>query len=157
MRLLLLFLLIWPLPALAAPVSPLASLTEPEQTYYTQIFDYTMDNVAGGSTYDWQSANGQGSISVSDAYVSKSGSTCRNFTETYSVYERMGSGAGAACRREGREGWCRLKMNGALTCAMEPPSNIFEEKLRDTTEFMDVLGTKSRSAKHSWDDWSPFK
>ena len=94
--------------------------------YYLQVFNYTMDNIPADGHFDWQTYNAKGSIAATATFVSKSGYTCRGFTETYSVLgSKPGSEKGYACRRAGGNGWCRLKTSDALTCAMENPSYQF--------------------------------
>ena len=111
-------------PSLAAEVQPLALLADAEQSYYTQIFDYTMDNIKPDGHFDWASYSGKGSIAPDKSFVSKSGAVCRNFTETYNVQGHAGGDKGIGCKRVGKDGWCKLKEGNALTCALEHPSYL---------------------------------
>ena len=122
---LLLFFSFAPLQALAADAAQAPGLSSAEQSYYEKVFYYTMDNVQPGQKFDWASYSGKGTINVDAPFVSKSGSTCRNFSETYTVQGKEGAGKGVACKRGGEEGWCKLKTDNALTCAMEGPPSLF--------------------------------
>lgn len=112
-------ILLFAAPVFAAAVSPLYNLSDAEKSYYDKVFVYTMDNIKAGDKYDWASYSGKGSLKVSESYVSKSGSTCRNFDESFTVQGQSGGGKGVACKRAGDDGWCKLKPDNALTCAME--------------------------------------
>lgn len=106
----------------AAEVSPLVGLSDAEQSYHEQVFDYTMDNIQPGDKFDWASYSGKGSISVGKPFVSKSGAHCRDYTEKFTVQEQKGEVKGISCKRAGSDGWCKLKIGDALTCAMEKPA-----------------------------------
>jgi len=111
-----------PWQCLAAEASPLAGLADAEKSYYEKVFDYTLDNIQPGQKYDWASYGGKGSISVAQPFVSKSGSSCRNYTEDFTVQGQHGNTTGIGCKRVGSNGWCKLKEGDALTCALEQPS-----------------------------------
>ncbi len=129
--------LLLPLPAAALDDAPLKYLSEAERAYYEKVFDYAMDTVKPDGKYSWNSYSGNGTITLSDTYVSKSGATCRNFAEIFTVQGASGDNEGVGCKREAYSGWCKLKLNDALTCAMERGrSNSVEDKLRDAQEYM---------------------
>ncbi len=100
---------------------PGATLSDAEKAYYIQVFDYTMDNIQDGIDYEWESHNGKGLLTPVTTYVSKSRSTCRHYTEEFSVGGKDGTSEGITCKRDGKSGWCRLKSGDAETCAMEKP------------------------------------
>lgn len=110
----------------------LMQLTDAELSYYRQVFDYTMAVTKSGERYEWKSEHGRGFFAPSDPFTSKSGSTCRKFTEEYEVGSQSATLEGVACKREGREGWCRLKKTDAQTCAMEPPLSATDKAARGT-------------------------
>lgn len=112
-------------PAYAGQVSSLSLLSDAERSYYEQIFAYTMDNTAAGESYHWASYSGAGDIHVDAPFASKSGTTCRPYSETFTVQNTPGAYHGTACKRQGRDGWCRLKPGNANTCAMEDPAFMF--------------------------------
>jgi len=124
--------------------SSLRELTDVEQKYYREIFDYTMTAVPAGESFEWQTVNGMGKIHASTPFTSKSGAFCRNFWETYAIGGENGKNEGIACKRDGQEGWCRLKKTHALTCAMESPGGIVEKTVRSTEDVIkagkDALG-----------------
>src|SRR4051812_28674761 len=98
------------------PVEPaVTTWTSAEQDYYKQIFSYTMDNVAAGAHFYWETQNGKGSIAPDEPFISKSSATCRNFSQTVTFQGRTGSGQGISCKRASNDGWCQLKKGDALT------------------------------------------
>jgi len=105
--------------------SPLNGLSEAEQSYHDKVFDYTMDTVNPDNKYDWASYSGNGSIKVGKPFISKSSANCREFTEDYTVQGTEGKSKGYGCKRAGGNGWCRLKSDEALTCALEQPAYRF--------------------------------
>jgi hypothetical protein len=132
-----------PASAVALDDSPLKLLESSERAYYDLVFNYTMDAIRADGKYSWQSYGGQGTISVSDSYISKSGATCRNFAEIFTVQGVAGENEGVGCKRVGYDGWCKLRMTDARTCAMEPNSTIVEDKLRDAREY--IQGKEGRA------------
>lgn len=129
--------------AAALDDSALKLLGDSEKSYYDLVFNYTMDAIKADGKYSWQSYGGHGTISVSDSYVSKSGATCRNFAETFTVQGVVGENEGVGCKRVGYDGWCKLRMSDARTCAMEPNSTVVEDKLRDAREY--IQGKEGRA------------
>lgn len=124
-------------PSTIPPDSPLAQLSNVEKQYYQQIFDYTMEAVKPGGSYGWESAGNSGTISVSKNFLSKSGSNCRIFNERFFINGVEGNDSGVGCKREGREGWCRLRKQDALTCAMENPGGIFGLAPRESQDVIE--------------------
>lgn len=104
--------------------SPASKLSDVERVYYRQVFDYTMDTVRAGGRYDWQTYSATGSITVSETFVSQSEARCRRFSENFVMGSLQETASGIACKRQGKDGWCRLHEKSALTCAMEPPEGI---------------------------------
>ena len=133
---------IWPVifsdtPSTIPTDSSLTQLSEVEQQYYQQIFDYTMTVTKPGESYSWKSAENSGAISVSKSFSSKSGATCRVFTERYIIGGSEGSAEGIGCKREGRDGWCRLKKGDALTCSMEKPAGLLDRASRGSQDVVE--------------------
>ena len=110
----------------AQQYATLAELSDAERKYYALSFAYTMDAVQAGTPYAWGSYSGKGEITPSAAFISKSRSVCRNFTETYTIGGAAGAGEGIGCKRNGDEGWCKLRKGQAMTCAMEKPGIMFD-------------------------------
>ena len=108
-----------------APPPPLtysasfSALSDAEKAYYEKMFDYSMDMMRPGQGYDWQTYGGKGKITAGEPFVSKSNVHCRPFDEVFYAGETPYRYEGIACKRQGREGWCRLKKTDALTCALE--------------------------------------
>jgi len=107
-----------------APPRP-GELSDVEKQYYIQVFDYVMTNLNAKDKYDWKSSDPNlGTIVVGETFISKSSSTCRAFSESYIIGDNKSTAEGIACKREGNEGWCRLKKTDAQTCAMEGSSTF---------------------------------
>ncbi len=98
------------------------TLTSAEKVYYVQSFDYAMTVMPDGQSHSWESFNGKGAISPRDLYTSKSKSNCRHFSENYTIGGYSGAQDGIACKRQGRDGWCRIKSGNPETCALEDTS-----------------------------------
>ena len=107
------------LPTVAVAQTQVVSLSSAEKSYYALAFSYAMETQPTGKSYDWKTYSSGGTIAPEDAFISRSGSTCRQFTESYNVQGVEGTHEGVGCKRKGAEGWCRLGMKQALTCAME--------------------------------------
>ena len=109
-----------PLPLQAAePPVQQVSLSSAEKSYYALAFSYAMDTMQDGKPYEWKTYSGKGAITPAETFISKSGSTCRSFSESYIIQGIQGGNGGYGCKRKGDEGWCRLREKQALTCAME--------------------------------------
>lgn len=100
--------------------SPFTGLSDAEQSYHDQIFDYVMNTVNPNEKHDWASYGGKGTITVGQVFASKSKANCREYTEDFNVQGTAGKIKGYACRRSNGDGWCRLKENQeVLSCALE--------------------------------------
>jgi|GEM_PF-2056575 len=97
----------------------LAGLSDAEQSYHEQVFSYAMDNTLPGKTYEWKTYSGNGNFLIGEPFISKSGSNCREYTETYELQGEKAQLKGVGCKRSGKSGWCSLKPENALTCALE--------------------------------------
>ena len=111
-----------------------AELSDAEKDYYLKVFAYVMETVQPGQPYAWQTYGAKGVISAQEKFLSKSKYDCRSYAEIFYVGTTPYPYEGVACKRQGREGWCRLKKTDALTCALEPPENTLEETLRDARD-----------------------
>jgi hypothetical protein len=96
-----------------------------ELNYIDQTFNYSMDQAKPNEQIDWSTSTVNGRIVLTQEFKSKSGSTCRAYTETYRTtqYEQILKGYG--CKRSEDEGWCRLRETDAQTCALEDRSFFF--------------------------------
>jgi hypothetical protein len=99
-------------------------LSDAEKSYYEKMFDYTMDTTAPGQGYEWQTYGAKGKIIADKVFVSKSKGQCRNFSELFYVGKTAYPYDGVACKRQGSSGWCRLKQDDALTCALERSGTV---------------------------------
>lgn len=100
-----------------------AGLSQEELAYHEQVFFYTLDHMADGQGYDWKTYSASGRVTAQKPFTSKSGYYCRAFEESYSIAGQNSGDKGIACKRQGRDGWCRLKETQALTCALELPAD----------------------------------
>jgi hypothetical protein len=117
-RYLLLPLLLVPSLAVAAK-QQYVSLASAEKSYYALAFSYAMSTVETGNAYEWKTYSSNGAIRPETPFISRSGAECREFTETYTIQGVQGENVGVGCKRKGDDGWCRLGLKQALTCAME--------------------------------------
>lgn len=117
-RYLLLPLLLVPSLAVAAK-QQYVSLASAEKSYYALAFSYAMSTIKTGEAYEWKTYSSNGAIRPEDPFISRSGSECREFTETFTIQGVQGENVGVGCKRKGDDGWCRLGLKQALTCAME--------------------------------------
>ncbi|NBX03060.1 MAG: hypothetical protein EBR02_03140 [Alphaproteobacteria bacterium] len=104
----------------------LAQLSDAERKYYALSFSYTMDAIAPGASYAWGSYSGKGNIAPQEKFISKSKSLCRKFTESFNIGGLQGGNDGVACKRNGDDGWCKLRKGQVMTCAMEKPGIMFD-------------------------------
>ncbi|MEQ1789450.1 MAG: hypothetical protein ABL857_03295, partial [Rickettsiales bacterium] len=118
--------------------------------YYFNIFYYTMDNIKAGESFHWESGTAKGDIRVGKKYTSKSKVVCRNFIETFTVKGKAGRSEGAACKRSGNDGWCRLKHEDVHNCALEPPRTTTDKILNDVDSTLGKSGEMLRKAGSWW-------
>jgi hypothetical protein len=119
----------------------LRSLSDSERAYYNLVFDYVMEAVKADGKYEWASYSAKGTMTVSQAYISKSGSTCRNFAEVFTVHGLQGENEGIGCKRRGYQGWCKLGMNDAGTCAMERSKGSADNLVDNVTDALGSVGS----------------
>lgn len=98
------------------------TLSDAEKVYYLQSFDYAMSMMADGQTHTWESFNGKGTIAPRQLYTSKSKANCRQFSENFTIGGYAGTQEGIACKRNGKDGWCRIKSGNVESCALEDKS-----------------------------------
>jgi surface antigen len=98
------------------------TLSDAEKVYYLQSFNYAMSMMPEGQQHTWESYNGKGTLAPRQLYASKSKANCRPFSETFTIGGYEGSQEGIACKRKGKEGWCRVKAGNPETCALEDKS-----------------------------------
>lgn len=130
--------------------SPANLLAGNQREYYQRIFNYVMENYKDEKPYEWKSGAEKGSILVSKQYISKSKSLCRNFSESFVVNGEAGKYEGVTCKREGNNGWCRLKNDNARTCALEEPEGTVDKIMRDADGAMDKSNEFIRNTKDWW-------
>ena len=115
-----LILLIWLLnKPIAHQAREFHGFNAPELHYLERNFDYAMDNLPAGKHYDWKTASVTGRIAASEPFESKAKATCRAYTEVYVTSKRQGLTKGYGCKRQGKDGWCRLDAQDVQSCALE--------------------------------------
>lgn len=129
-------------------------MDNPEYDYYQKILNYSMDAMRSGQAYEWKSYASRGVITPSDAYTSNSGAVCREFAEKLIHKGWEADERALACRRidsDGRpDGWCRLPLGEAGTCAMEAPRTEVGNLVR---EVQDTLQNDISNTRHQAQDY----
>ncbi len=131
-------------------LNPSTELSGKQREYYIKTFNYAMNNVKDEKPYQWKVGTAKGEIRIGKEYISKSKSLCRNFTETFVIDDQTGTSEGAACKRDGNNGWCRLKNTDAHTCALEEPEGTFEKFTNDAEGTLDKGNEIIRNTKDWW-------
>lgn len=112
---------------------PTKELTGTGLSDYLRAFNNAMTNHKTNKPYKWRTGTASGSISVGEEYISKSKSSCRNFTEGYIINGKRGQAQGVACRYDdNNKDWCRLTYEEFRTCDQKkiiylPEDNTDEE------------------------------
>lgn len=106
------------------------AFTDAEVEYLEKTFDYAMDNLKAGEHMDWSAAAVNGRIAAGAPYTSKQKADCRNYVEVARTYNAQKVESGIACKRSGKEGWCRLHMNDAESCALEVAESSLIKRAR---------------------------
>jgi hypothetical protein len=147
LRLVLIAVLAFGLPRHAMALDDLAlrSLSDSERAYYNLVFDYVMETIKADGKYEWASYSAKGTLTVSEAYISKSGSTCRNFAEVFTVHGLQGENEGIGCKRRGYQGWCKLGINDAGTCSMERNKGTADNLVDSVTDAIGSVGSSISS------------
>lgn len=95
------------------------AFTDAEVEYLEKTFDYAMESLKAGEHMDWSAAAVNGRISVGKEYTSAQKIQCRNYIEIARTYDAQKVESGIACKRVGKDGWCRLNPDDAQSCALE--------------------------------------
>jgi hypothetical protein len=130
--------------------APYDALTGYNRDYYFSLFDYTMDNIKEEKPFHWEVGGVKGDISVGKKYTSKSKYVCRDFIETFVVNKEHGKSEGVACKRKGKDGWCRLKREDVHTCALETPQSTTDKILNDVDGTLGKSDEFLRKAGSLW-------
>lgn len=109
-----------------------------------------MENVKEGNSFKWNVSVGNGEIFVGKIYLSKSKSMCRDFKEIFAIGENKGKIEGVSCKRDGNNGWCRLKKENAHTCALEEPQGFFDQITNDFESTVNQSSEWWRGTKDWW-------
>lgn len=136
--------------------NPFTLLNDAEQDYYLKSFDYALDTLKNDAIYEWRTATSEGAIRAGKRFVSKSNATCRSFSETYSLSGISGKMSGFGCKREGKDGWCKLREGNMLSCAFESPQTVFDFIEQKAGKASEIGNRKSSEAEWSLRRWWPF-
>mgnify|MGYP001591778159 FL=1 len=148
-----LFLLLLALPAFAedSNITTENELTGKQRIYYIRVFNYTMDNIKANESFHWDAIPNKGDIHVGEEYISKSKALCRDFTETFEINKKAEKRSGTACKRDGNNGWCKLKnTDKASTCALEEPQGITDKVINNIESTLGTGGEMLRNTKDWW-------
>lgn len=107
--------------------NPIAKLTTGEADYYGKSFSYALEALEDDQVYDWRTESSEGQIRVGKAFKNRSGGVCRTFSEIYNIGGAEGQNVGYGCKRDGGDGWCKLRTGNMLTCAFEEPDGLLEQ------------------------------
>ncbi len=141
---------IWQAPLPSATTGQTGRLTRAEEDYYRISFAYAMQTLASGGSYDWKTYAAHGTIIAEDQFVSPSGASCRRFLERYTIGPVSGAARGVGCQHENGDGWCKLRLENAYTCALEPPETRLGYTLRRTSEWINRTGTRVQGTIDFW-------
>ncbi len=114
------------------------AFTDAEIDYLEKSFDYAMDMLNAGDHMDWSIAAVNGRISAGKQYTSTQKANCRNYIEIARTYDAQKVESGIACKRSGKDGWCRLNANDAQSCALE----VAESSIIKRSRFAILQGTQ---------------
>lgn len=112
--------------------------TDSEIEYLEKTFDYAMETLKAGEHMDWSVAAVNGRISAGKEYVSTQKASCRNYIEIARTYDAQKVESGIACKRVGKDGWCRLNPDNAQSCALE----VAESSLAKRGRFAILQGSQ---------------
>lgn len=138
-------------------------LSSAEQDYYDKSFSYAMDTLPPEQVYEWRTNSADGKIRAGKYFNNQSGGKCRTFSEIYRIGEQEGEIIGYGCKRDGRDGWCKLREGNMMSCALESPNNTLErvvEAVHDAQNKETSTERRAADYKHnkesSFWSWWPF-
>lgn len=149
------------LPVVAQTVSqhpthdPFSILSEAERDYYELAFSYALGAVDDNVAYKWKSSASSGSVTPGKRFTTDKNVECRSFSESYVLYGNQGTTTGYGCKRQGHEGWCKLKIGDALTCALEAPDSVYGSAEKKASRVVTESWDKFHAVEAEW-DWWPF-
>ncbi|MBV8938394.1 MAG: hypothetical protein JO089_00955 [Alphaproteobacteria bacterium] len=124
-------------------------MDDAELTFYYDTFDYVMEKVKPNETFPWKTYASNGEITPAGPFAGK-GTVCRSFREVVNVKNQHGAVyEGTGCKRVGADGWCKLRKNDVLSCALEPPRSLVDRTARDAGDTVKSVTNKASS-------WWPF-
>lgn len=139
-----------------AVTNPMAGLNEAERDYYNQSFSYAMQTMKLDQVYEWRTTTSYGSIRAGKTFLSKSKTRCRSFSETFEIHGKVGELQGYGCKRDERDGWCKLREGNMLNCALEPPDNIIDKVIDGASKAKGNANTRILTAEYNFWSWWPF-
>lgn len=108
------------------------AFTATEIDYLEQSFYYAMDTLKEGEYLDWSAAAVNGRITVGKPYESGKKALCRPYVEVARTYDAQKVDNGIACKRVGKEGWCRVHGENPQSCALETEESTITKQARYT-------------------------
>lgn len=123
------------------------SLTSAEQDYYDKSFSYAMEALADDQLYEWRTSDADGKIRAGTYFTNKTGGQCRGFSEIYRIGQQEGQLSGYGCKRDGRDGWCKLREGNMMSCALEAPNSTVEQVVESVKNVQNKSTSYERQAK----------
>ncbi len=106
------------------------AFTDAEVAYLEKSFDYAMDTLDEGQYLDWSTAGVNGRIAVGKPYTSKQKAICRNYIEVARTHDAQKVDSSIACKRQGKDGWCRVHGDNPQSCALETEESTLKKRAR---------------------------
>jgi len=106
------------------------AFTAAEIDYLEKTFDYAMETLGEGEYLDWSAAGVNGRISVSKQFDSSRGAQCRKYVEVARTYKAQKVESALACKRSGKDGWCRVYGENPPSCALEVQESMLAKQTR---------------------------
>ena len=115
------------------------SFSDSEIEYLEKNFNYAMENARAGEYSDWSVAAVNGRIAAGAPYRSKQKAACREYVEVARTYDAQKVESGVACKRQGKDGWCRIPKGNPESCALE----VMESSLKKRARFAILAGSQA--------------
>ncbi len=92
-------------------------MNEQERANYSRAFFWALSSVPNNTAQNWDADNINGTLTPTDTFLNKSGTTCRHFRERLKVHAIEQQLTGTACAQAGGQ-WCKLKPNATPACGL---------------------------------------
>ena len=134
----------------------LKTMRKAQREYYELSFSYAMSGTQTGEIYEWRSHYAEGQIRPGRRFANQYGNTCRPFAETYKVGRHHGQNTGFGCKRQGADGWCKLREGNMLNCALEKEPDTADKVASEIKAVGNKATEAAKNAESSFWSWWPF-